>query len=291
MTRTLLIEMGVPHYLWSDALLTSAYLLNRLPSSPLGCEVPLCRLHPDRVFVGYSRTQKGYRVYLPDQRKYLVSADITFFETTRYFSTTSSTPTSPPPLSTLTPPSTFLPPTSPSVAATPPLLLDFPLETVSSFATPPRLEPPAPSVFTPAPDSVEPPGGSSPTSASSAPLASAVHDLHLPVDLQKGTRSCTLHPISHNVNYDRLRPTYRAFSLSLTSESIPRSHLEALSIPHWKEAMDQEYAALTKRRTWILVSRLRNMNIVTCRWIFTVNYKPDGTVDRYKARLVARGFT
>ena len=33
MTRTLLVEMGVPHYLWSDALLTSAYLLNRLPSS------------------------------------------------------------------------------------------------------------------------------------------------------------------------------------------------------------------------------------------------------------------
>ncbi|XP_078445756.1 uncharacterized protein LOC144714839 [Wolffia australiana] len=48
MTRTLLIEMGVPHYLWADALLTSAYLLNRLPSSPLGGEVPLHRLHLDR---------------------------------------------------------------------------------------------------------------------------------------------------------------------------------------------------------------------------------------------------
>ncbi|XP_078447656.1 uncharacterized protein LOC144716399 [Wolffia australiana] len=163
MTRTLLIEMGVPHYLWSDALLTSAYLFNRLPSSPLGGEVPLPRLHPDREL----------------------------------------------------------------------------------FVLPPR----------------------------------------------KGTRSCTLHPISHYVNYGRLHPTYRAFSLSLTSELIPRSHLEALSIPHWKEAMDQEYAALTERRTWILVPRPRNTNIVTCRWIFTVKYKPDGTGDRYKARLVARGFT
>ena len=47
MTRTLLVEMGVPHFLWSDALLTSTYLLNRLPSSPLGCEVPLRRLHHD----------------------------------------------------------------------------------------------------------------------------------------------------------------------------------------------------------------------------------------------------
>ena len=40
MTHTLLVEMGVPHFLWSDALLTCTYLLNRLPSSPLGDEVP-----------------------------------------------------------------------------------------------------------------------------------------------------------------------------------------------------------------------------------------------------------
>ena len=124
MTRTLLVEMGVPHYLWTNALLTSVYLLNRLPSSPLGGEVPLRHLHPTRdlfalpprvfgcvafvhdqtpnlsklaprsikgVFVGYSRTQKGYRIYLPEQRKYVISADATFFEDTRYF-TSSSTP-------------------------------------------------------------------------------------------------------------------------------------------------------------------------------------------------------
>ena len=48
MTCTLLVEMGVPHFLWSDALLTSTYLLNRFPLSPLGGEVPLRRLHPHR---------------------------------------------------------------------------------------------------------------------------------------------------------------------------------------------------------------------------------------------------
>ena len=40
MTCTLLVEMGVSHFLWSDALLTSTYLMNRLPLSPLGGEVP-----------------------------------------------------------------------------------------------------------------------------------------------------------------------------------------------------------------------------------------------------------
>jgi len=55
--------------------------------------------------------------------------------------------------------------------------------------------------------------------------------------------------------------------------------------------MDQEYTALTERRTWTLIPHPRNTNIVTYRWIFTVKYKPVGTIDRYKARLVARGFT
>ena len=45
-TCTLLIEMHVPSYLWSDALMTAAYLQNRLPCAPLGGIIPLHRLSP-----------------------------------------------------------------------------------------------------------------------------------------------------------------------------------------------------------------------------------------------------
>ena len=39
------------------------------------------------------------------------------------------------------------------------------------------------------------------------------------------------------------------------------------------------------------MARPEGTGIVSCWWIFTIKYKPDGSVDRYKVRLVARGFT
>ena len=55
--------------------------------------------------------------------------------------------------------------------------------------------------------------------------------------------------------------------------------------------MNLEYHTLVHRGTWDLVPRPSDANIVTCKWVFTLQYHPDGIVARRKARLVARGFT
>ena len=55
--------------------------------------------------------------------------------------------------------------------------------------------------------------------------------------------------------------------------------------------MGLEYEALVKWQTWVLVPRLANTNVTTCRWVFILKYNPDGTIHRHKARLVARGFS
>ena len=49
--------------------------------------------------------------------------------------------------------------------------------------------------------------------------------------------------------------------------------------------------ALLTRGTWDLVSLLAETNIVSCKWVYTIKYNSDRLVDRYKARLVACGFT
>jgi len=58
----------------------------------------------------------------------------------------------------------------------------------------------------------------------------------------------------------------------------------------WREAMEEEIAALNKCQVWELTNR-PNRKIVTCRWVFKSKRSPDNEITRYRARLVARGFT
>ena len=55
--------------------------------------------------------------------------------------------------------------------------------------------------------------------------------------------------------------------------------------------MYTEYDALISNHTWDLVPLVPSHNLVGCKWVFRVNRHPDGSVDRYKARVVAKGFT
>ncbi|KAK1609668.1 hypothetical protein QYE76_033341 [Lolium multiflorum] len=70
----------------------------------------------------------------------------------------------------------------------------------------------------------------------------------------------------------------------------PRTYQAAMSIPHWREAMEQEYQALLRNATWTLVPPPPRVNIIDSKWVFKVKKHSDGTIEHYKARLVARGF-
>ena len=72
---------------------------------------------------------------------------------------------------------------------------------------------------------------------------------------------------------------------------IPMSARAALRDPNWKAAMDDEYVALIANHTWELVPRPPGANVVTRKWVFRVKYKPNGSLDRYKAWWVVCGFS
>jgi hypothetical protein len=55
--------------------------------------------------------------------------------------------------------------------------------------------------------------------------------------------------------------------------------------------MQEEYRALMANQTWTLVPRLPGANVVTGKWLFRHKLRADGSLERYKARWVVRGFT
>jgi len=122
MTRAMIFDAQVPTRFWPEAVATSAYLLNRLPSQTLyhktplqilatQTNIPLVQMLPPRVFgcsvfvhipkanktkfdpcaekcvfVGYATHQKGYRCYNPITHRVYVTMDCDFLESEYFFS-------------------------------------------------------------------------------------------------------------------------------------------------------------------------------------------------------------
>jgi hypothetical protein len=55
--------------------------------------------------------------------------------------------------------------------------------------------------------------------------------------------------------------------------------------------MDRKLATLEKAGTWSTVTRPPNKNVVGSKWVYRIKCKANGSVEKYKARLVAHGFT
>lgn len=72
---------------------------------------------------------------------------------------------------------------------------------------------------------------------------------------------------------------------------IPKTFCSALTDPNWRAAMQEEYNALRLNQTWNLLPSPPGVNIVIGKWVFRHKLRPDGSLDRYKARWVLRGFT
>ncbi|GKA30788.1 ribonuclease H-like domain-containing protein [Tanacetum coccineum] len=72
---------------------------------------------------------------------------------------------------------------------------------------------------------------------------------------------------------------------------LPKSYHDAFNDSNWQNAMRDEYHALIKNNTLILVPRPPDTNIVCCMWLFRHKYLADGTLSHYKAHLVANGST
>ena len=73
----------------------------------------------------------------------------------------------------------------------------------------------------------------------------------------------------------------------------PKSYRDAMKGPDsslWKIAADVEMKSILQNETWELVDLPPGKNAIGCKWVFKTKINADGSVNKYKARLVAQGY-
>jgi hypothetical protein len=75
-----------------------------------------------------------------------------------------------------------------------------------------------------------------------------------------------------------------------TPKTIAKAYSSA-DADYWKEAMRSEMDSIMSNGTWEVVGHPYGCKPVRCKWVIKKKLRPDSTIDKYKGRLVAKGYT
>lgn len=274
---------NVPGRFWAKCMRTAAYIINRLPQPKLGFKSPhemlwkvkptishlkvfgcICYVFvPDHlrskfgkkaircIFVGYDDARKGWRCCDPTTEKCHTSRNVVFDEASAWWSPEKVELPEPHDLEEVQEES----------------------QEEETIRSPREEEKPSPS-------------------KAKSPWKT---ELHQSTQGESGTEEKDPEPVQELRRTTRkIRSPPRYTCTALTNESIPiepSSYEEVAQCPEWCKAMEEEIKALNENQTWDLVPRPQDVKPISCKWVYKVKTRPDGTIERYKARLVARSFS
>ena len=299
-TKALLFDARLPPKFWGEAANTANYLRNRLPIGPdsmspheaftkerpsvshlrvFGClayayqaKETRLKLDPNSIrtiFVGYEATTRQYRVYDPAKNKVIRSSNVIFFENERLrfdwpdgdqFEGELDEP--------------FDPFEAPEEALAPQVEVDPLPERTNIEVREPEPEP------EPEPEQERAlPTENPQESDEERPLQEEPKDPNI-------RRSSRIRKPTQPFEYARN---------AITRPKEPRTYQEAITDPihgtQWKAAVQDELDKLQGMSAWKVVDRPPGRKIVGSKWVFKVKYTPTGRIDKFKARLVAQGFS
>ena len=84
--------------------------------------------------------------------------------------------------------------------------------------------------------------------------------------------------------------SYTALMCNLLDEE-PTCFEEVIQKKEWADSMTEEYQSIIKNDVWEVVPRPKSKDVVSSKWLFKIKHAADGSIEKYKARFVARGFS
>ena len=304
MVRSMLSSnSNLPKSLWTEALKTSVYILNRVPTKAVsktpfelwkgwkpslnhvriwGCpsEVRIYnpqekKLDPRTIsgfFIGYAEKSKGYKFYCPSHSTRIVeSRNAKFLENALISGSDQSKDLGP-----------EKDPSEPSTSKARLIMVNTPVVQTNVEQPLPITEDPQVGNDNPVdqnvqelPATVEQPA--EPAAAPQEPVGEV---------LRRSTR-----PIKPKI--------YKDYVVYLLESDIgigndPETFLQAMNSREsklWYNAMDDEMNSMRCNRVWELVKLPNGARAIGCKWVYKTKKDSLGNTERYKARLVAKGFT
>ncbi len=100
---------------------------------------------------------------------------------------------------------------------------------------------------------------------------------------------------SHRNNAGQLPERLNDYVVYMSKDKFePKTYAQAMSCPDadkWKQAMNEEMQSISENKTWTLTELPKNKKAIGCKWVYKLKFDDQGNVCRYKARLVAQGFS
>ncbi|KAL8117699.1 hypothetical protein AgCh_015538 [Apium graveolens] len=286
----------MPLKFWGDCVMTTMHIMNKLPTVVLSNKTPhdcLYKTPPDYdnmkifgclvfacnpsftsdkmeargvpcVFIGYPPFKKGYKLLKLSDNSTFVSRDVRFCEHIFPFNPNSTT--------------SYMSHLPTNMTPTQPFVDDY-FPTISQKQTPlPTSDTPTTSQIITTDTPIFP----------IPPMRKSTRNHQKPGWLQDYVTDKSVSHIS-NLVFTEIQPSFRCFLSTLTSNIDPVHFKDAVKSPHWRIAMNEELSALESNDIWEITSLPPGKVAIGCKWLFKTKFRPNGTVERHKSRLVILG--
>jgi hypothetical protein len=297
--KTMIHDQNLPMCLWAEATMTTVYVQNRLSHSALGfktpeemftekkpevshlkifgCPVFIHILKEKRnklessekkgIFVGYCEVSKAFRIYIPGHRHIEISRDVTFDEDEALKKSRKCQ------LEEVYEEELVIP------------------RVAESAREVPRATKPVREVVT-SPD-VEILEDHDVAEFQEPPQMTTLHKRKPAWArelIQDGEKYGVLEGTTRQVKRPKPFSRYTALMCDLL-EKEPTRFEESIQKKEWANVITKEYQSIIKNDIWEIIPRPDSKDVVSSRWLFKIKHAADGSIEKYKVRFVARGFS
>jgi hypothetical protein len=295
--KTMIHDQDLPICLWAESTMAVVYVQNRFSHSALGLKTPeemftgkkpevshlkivgfpmFIHIHKEKrnkldpsgkkvIFVGYCEVSKAFRIYILGQHHIEISRDVTFDEDAALKKS--------------------------KLCQLEEVYEEEPVIPNSAMREVPRaVEPVREVVTSPDEELLE---DHDIVEVKEPPQMKILHKIK-PVWARELIQDGEKYSVPQGTTRQVKRPnpfsSYTALMCDLLEEE-PTCLEEAIQRKEWAEAMTKEYQSIMKNEVWEIVPRPKNKDVVSSRWLFNIKHVVDGSIEKYKARFVAHGFS